>query len=128
MTAGSFALGFAAARGVGHRFYPADDVQDTKLTFHRIFGNFHGGRRRRAGISFSRSIWFFCKKNVGVSLPPDDGLTLSEQQRRSAFGQTRDQEHCQAAKPWLSRFLELLPLPFRRRLGYQSQTRLAPRH
>ena len=36
MTAGSFALGFAAARGVGHRFYPADDVQDTKLTFHRI--------------------------------------------------------------------------------------------
>jgi hypothetical protein len=40
MTAGSFALGFAAARGVGYRFYPADDVQDTKLTsigFSKIF-------------------------------------------------------------------------------------------
>jgi hypothetical protein len=72
MTAGSFALGFAAARGVGHRFYPADDVQDTKLTFHRIFGNFHGASRRSAGISFSRSIWFFAKKmSGGVSLPPD---------------------------------------------------------
>src|SRR4030095_15151826 len=59
MTADSFALGCAAARGVGHRFYPADDVQDTKLTFHRIFGNFHDRRGRSAGISFSRWIWFF---------------------------------------------------------------------
>jgi hypothetical protein len=40
MTAGSFALGFAAARGVGHRFYPADDIQDTNslsIGFSEIF-------------------------------------------------------------------------------------------
>jgi hypothetical protein len=49
-------LGFAAARGVGHRFYPADDVQDTKLTFHRIFGNFMVSPSVSAGISFSSLI------------------------------------------------------------------------
>jgi hypothetical protein len=41
-----------------HRFLPdaspVDAVQDTKLTFHQIFGNFIVGLQGSAGISFSR--------------------------------------------------------------------------
>jgi hypothetical protein len=66
-TAGSFALGFAAARGVGyHHFCPADDVQDTNslsIGFSEIF-------MVLAGVAQVFRSLACCKKNVGRGFTP----------------------------------------------------------